>query len=253
MKFYAELRKAVRIRYHEQVDFGKYEKQMQKLLDTFISADEVNQLTKLVNIFDEEFEAEIERIVGDNARADAILSATTAVINEKRESNPAYYDKLSKRISEIIEEYKEKRLTEEEKLKHAKEIRDLLVKDEVEEEASYPESIKRNTQARAFYDNLEARFSEAINNVDARIMVAEESMYGNKPQEELLTQTVLKITKIFKEASKKPDWKNNSDMRNKIEGEIEDILWDIEDTYGVKFDKSDELLATIQQIGVNNY
>jgi type I restriction enzyme R subunit len=254
MKFYAELRKAVRIRYHEQVDFGMYEKQMQKLLDTFISADEVNQLTKLVNIFDEEFEAELERVVGDNARADSILSATTAVITEKRESNPAYYDKLSKRIAEIIEEYKEKRLTEEEKLKHAKEIRDLLIKDEVVEDENYPESIKHNAHARAFYDNLEERFSEAMNNVDERIMVAEVPMgYGNKPQEDLLTQTVLRIVDIFQEASKKPDWKNNSDMRNKIEGQIDDLFWEMEDKYGVKFSQSDELLATIQQIGVNNY
>lgn len=105
MKFYAELRKAVKIRYFEQVDFGKYEKQMQNLLDTFISADEVNQLTKLVNIFDEEFEAELERVVGDNARADAILSASTAVITDKMESNPAYYEKLSLRIKAIIEEW----------------------------------------------------------------------------------------------------------------------------------------------------
>ena len=254
MKFYAELRKAVRIRYYEQVDFGKYEKQMQKLLDTFISADEVNQLTKLVNIFDEEFEAEIERVVGDNARADSILSATTAVITEKRESNPAYYDKLSKRIQEIIEEYKEKRLTEEEKLKHAKEIRDLLIKDEVEEESNYPESIKHNVQARAFYDNLEERFMKAINNVDERIMVAETPLgYGNKQQENLLTQTVLQITEIFQEASKKPDWKNNSDMRNRIEGQIDDLFWEMEDRYGVKFDDGDELLASIQQIGINNY
>ena len=103
---------------------------MQKLLDTFISADEVNQLTKLVNIFDEEFEAELERVVGGNAKAGSILSATTAVITEKRESNPAYYDKLSKRIQEIIEEYRDKRLTKEEKLKHAKEIRDILLIDE---------------------------------------------------------------------------------------------------------------------------
>ena len=254
MKFYAELRKAVRIRYHEQVDFGKYEKQMQKLLDTFISADEVNQLTKLVNIFDKEFEAELERVVGDNARADSILSATTAVITEKRESNPAYYDKLSKRIAEIIEEYKEKRLTEEEKLKHAKEIRDLLLKDESEEDNNYPKSIKHNAHARAFYDNLEEHFSEAINSVDERIMVEETPMeYGNRVQEDLLTQTVLKIVEIFQEAVKKPDWKNNSDMRNKIEGKIEDIFWDIEDSYGIKFEQSDELLATIQQIGVNNY
>jgi len=255
MKFYAELRKAVRIRYHEQVDFGKYEKQMQKLLDTFISADEVNQLTKLVNIFDEEFEAEIERVVGDNARADAILSATTAVITEKRESNPAYYDKLSKRIQEIIEEYREKRLTEEEKLKHAKEIRDLLLKDEAVEESSYPESIKHNTYAKAFYDNLEEPFLEAINSADERIMVAQPPLvlYGDRPQEDLLTQTVLNITEIFQEASKKPDWKNNRDMRNKIEGQIDDLFWEMEDKYGVKFENSDALLATIQQIGINNY
>ena len=258
MKFYAELRKAIRIRYHEQVDFGKYEKQMQKLLDIFISADEVNQLTKLVNIFDEEFEAELERVVGDNARADSILSATTAVITEKRESNPAYYDKLSKRIQEIIEEYREKRLTEEEKLKHAKEIRDLLLKDEAEEESNYPESIKHNIHARAFYDNLEERFGEAMNNVDERILVAEAPLgYGGKAseaaEEDLLTQTVMKIVEIFQEASKKPDWKNNSDMRNKIEGQIDDLFWEMEDKYGVKFSQSDELLATIQQIGVNNY
>ncbi len=254
MKFYAQLRKAVRIRYHEQVDFGKYEKQMQKLLDTFISAEEVNQLTKLVNIFDKEFEAEIERVVGDNARADAILSATTAVITEKRESNPAYYDKLSKRVQEIIEEYKEKRLTEEEKLKQAKEIRDLLIKDGGEEESNYPKSIKNNSSARAFYDNLEEYFSKVMNSVDERILVAEAPIgYGNRVQEDLLTQTVLKIVNIFKEASKKPDWKNNSNMRNKIEGQIEELFWEIEDMYGTKFKNIDEILAMIQQIGVNNY
>jgi len=253
MKFYSELRKAVKIRYFEQVDFGKYEKQMQKLLDTFISAKEVNQLTKLVNIFDEEFEKELERVVGDNARADAILSASTAVITDKMESNPAYYEKLSLRIKAIIEEYRDKRLTEEEKLKMAKDIRSELLEEEGVEESLYPESIKNNIQVRAFYDNLESRFAEAMNNVDERILVAEDSGYGNKPQEDLLTQTVLKIGAIFKEASKKPDWKNNRDVRNRIEGEIDDLFWDIEDMYGVKFKDSDELIAKIQSIGISNY
>ncbi len=239
MKFYANLRKAVRIRYHEQVDFGKYEQQMQKLLDDFISADEVNQLTKLVNIFDEEFEAEIERVVGDNARADSILSAMTAVITEKRESNPAYYDKLSKRIQEIIEEYREKRLTEEEKLQHAKEIRDLLIKGEEIESATYPDEIKHSSYAKVFYDNLQEPFSKALNNVDERI--------------DLLAQTVLNIVETFNEASRKPDWKNNSDVRKKIEGQLDDLFWEMEDNYGLKFENMDELLATIQQIGINNY
>ena len=120
MKFYANLRTSIKIRYHEVVDFGKYEKQMQKLLDTFIGANDVSQLTKLVNIFDEDFDSEIERIVGDNARADAILSASTAIINERMESNPAYYEKIAVRIQEILDKYKDSRLSEEEKLKHAK-------------------------------------------------------------------------------------------------------------------------------------
>jgi hypothetical protein len=63
----------------------------------------------------------------------------------------------------------------------------------------------------------------------------------------------MKIVEIFQEASRKPDWKNNSDMRNKIEGQIEELFWDMEDKYGVKFSQSDELLETIQQIGINNY
>jgi len=109
------------------------------------------------------------------------------------ESNPAYYEKLSLRIKAIIEEYRDKRLTEEEKLKHAKDIRSMLLSEEGTEEDTYPESIKHNVQARAFYDNLESRFVEVINNVDMRIFAAEESSYGNKPQEDLLTMDGMDI------------------------------------------------------------
>ena len=244
LKFYNELRKAVKIRYHEQVDFGKYEKQMQKLLDTFISADEVDQLTKLVNIFDEEFESELERMVGDNARADAILSASTATITEKMESNPAYYEKLSLRIKEIIEEYKDKRLSEEEKLKQAKDIRKMLLSGDESEEEKYPESIKHSLHAKAFYDNLSNYFGAVAEAMPS---------YGSKTSDDLLSQVVLKIDKMFSEVSKKPDWKNNTEVRKTIEGQVEELLWDLEDEYSVKFDNLDAILATIHSIGINNY
>ncbi len=243
LKFYNELRKAVKIRYHEQVDFGKYEKQMQKLLDTFISADEVDQLTKLVNIFDEEFESEIERMVGDNARADAILSAATATITEKMESNPAYYEKLSLRIKEIIEEYKDKRLSEEEKLKQAKDIRKILMSGNEEDEDKYPNGI-HSLPTKAFYDNLSNYFGAV-----AEVM----QTYGNKSSDDLLSQVVLKIDEMFREVSKKPDWKNNTEVRKAIEGQVEELIWDLEDEYSVKFDNLDTILATIHSIGINNY
>jgi type I restriction enzyme R subunit len=233
MKFYSELRKSVKIRYHEEVDFGKYEKQMQKLLDTFISAEEVNQLTKLVNIFDEDFEDELERVIGDNARADTIISATTKVITEKREQNPAYYDKLSKRIQEILEEYKEGRLSDEEKLKHAKDIRSMLMKKNDEDMDEYPEKIKGNPTARSFYDNLQS------------------TMQGL--EDEAFIGTVMKIDNIFKEASKKPDWENNNDVKNGIDQEIDDILWELENEYGIRFDNYDEIISQARSIGINNY
>ncbi|MEA1953582.1 MAG: HsdR family type I site-specific deoxyribonuclease, partial [Campylobacterota bacterium] len=243
LKFYNELRKAVKIRYHEQVDFGKYEKQMQKLLDTFISADEVDQLTKLVNIFDEEFESEIERMVGDNARADAILSASTATIQEKMESNPAYYEKLSLRIKEIIEEYKDKRLSEEEKLKQAKDIRKMLISGYKDDEDKYPKGIN-SLPTKAFYDNIGNYFGAV-----AEVMPS----YGNKSSDDLLLQVVIKIDEMFREVSKKPDWKSNMEVRKSIEGQVEELIWDLEDEYSVKFDNLDTILATIHSIGINNY
>jgi len=77
--------------------------------------------------------------------------------------------------------------------------------------------------------------------------------YGKRAKGDLLSQTALKITEIFQKASKKPDWKNNIDMRNKIEGEVEELFWEMEDSYGLKFKDLDTLLAMILQIGIHNY
>lgn len=237
MKFYANLRVSIRVRYHEVVDFVKYEKQMQKLLDTFISAKDVHQLTKLVNIFDDDFESEIERIVGDNARADTILSAVSATITEKMNSNPAYYEKLSLRIKEIIEAYKSDRLSDEEKLKNAKDVRNMLLSHESQEDENYPKSIKYNKCSCAIFDNIADEFNKLL---------------GDKSSE-ILENTAISFDDIFKKQSKKPDWVNNSDVTNQIDGQIEDILWNLEDEHNIKFENLDKIIARIRSIGINNY
>jgi len=237
MKFYSNLRTSIKIRYHESVDFGKYEKQMQKLMDTFISAEDVHQLTKLVNIFDEDFETEIERIVGDNARADTILSALSATITEKMDSNPAYYEKLSLRIKEIIEAYKNDRLSDEEKLKNAKDIRSLLMAKDVETDENYPESIKHNKCARAIFDNMNDEFNKLL----------------GSNSEEVLESVSISFNDIFKNQSKKPDWVNNTDVTNQIDGCIEEILWELEDEHNISFENIDEIIARVRSIGINNY
>lgn len=237
----------------EEVDFGKYEKQMQKLLDTFISAEEVNQLTKLVNIFDQDFERELERVVGDNARADTILSATTKVITEKREQNPAYYDKLSRRIQEILDAYKAGRLSDEEKLKQAKDIRSLLMRKNGEDSDQYPEKIKKSPITRSFYDNLAPLLDQTSNNIYGSDRAAEPQTSYGKSSDNYIVTTVVKIDQIFREISKKPDWENNNDVKNSIDQAIDDILWELENEQGIKFDNYDAIISQARSIGIHNY
>ena len=144
VKFYNELRKAVQLRYHEACNFGKYEAQMQKLLDTYVSAKEVNELTKLVNIFETEFDDEVQRVEGKNAKADTIISAVSAVVKEKMDSNPAFYKSIAQQIQDIIDEYKAKRLSEEEKLAKAKLLKDLITGALKPNEDRYPKEFNAN-------------------------------------------------------------------------------------------------------------
>ncbi len=231
MRFYAQLRQSVKIRYFEVVDFAQYEKQMQKLLDTFISSDEVNQLTKTVNIFDDGFNQEVERLQGSNARADAILSASSAFISEKMDSNPAYYEKLSQKIKQIIDDYRHKRLSEEEKLANAKEIQKMLLKTSEDEVVNYPIEIRNNTFARIIYDNTADDFSELddLEQVDFS----------------------LKVDGIFQQFNKRPDWQNSIDIKKQIDREILDLLWQIEDDSNIHFN-TDEILDKVRSISINN-
>ena len=53
LKRFMNLRKSVKLRYAEVIDFGEYEPKIKNLLDTHIQADEVYQLNEPVNIFDQ--------------------------------------------------------------------------------------------------------------------------------------------------------------------------------------------------------
>ena len=237
VKFYNELRKAVQLRYHEACDFGKYEAQMQKLLDTYVSAKEVNELTKLVNIFETEFDDEVQRIEGKNAKADTIISAVSAVVKEKMESNPAFYKSIAQQIQEIIDKYKAKRLSEEEKLAKAKQLKDLITGALKPSEDRYPKEFNANKILFAIYDNL----LDILGDV------------GLADVEVVAKNLSLKFYEIYEKASKKPEWHKNKDVENEITSAMEDALWEVEDEYGVSIDDKEKIYQTIRGIGISFY
>ena len=227
LKFFVKLKEAVKIRYHEKIDFKKYESGMQKLLDTFISADEVIEIVKPVDIFDVEFDEQVKALNTSNAKADAILSAISANIKENYEKNPYFYENLSKKIEEILKNYKEKRLSEEEKLKEALKLKDKLLNSKT----TYPKELENRFQ-KIMYDNLKDDFKEL------------------KLSDDVLFNFIKKLNGLFDEISKKPDWEKT--QRKRIEREVEDILYEIEDEFGVSFNL-DKITPKIIGVGIANY
>ena len=105
-RFFLKLRVSVKSRYSDGIDYRQYEAQIQKLINTHVTSDEVIQLTNQVNIFDKNaFEKEVEQHTSPAARADLIASRTAKTINEKMGEDPAFYKKFSRMLEEVIEEY----------------------------------------------------------------------------------------------------------------------------------------------------
>ncbi|WP_027327436.1 type I restriction endonuclease subunit R [Helicobacter pametensis] len=228
LKFYVELKHNVQIRYHEKVDFKSYEKQMQDLIDRYIGANEAKVLVELVGIFDERFLLQEDQMTSDHARADRILNATNQIITQEREKNPFFYDELSKRIARVLEDYKQGRIDEIEKLIKAKEILEDLKGYSSNHQQNYPNALTKIAQ-KAFYDNLKSRFED----------------------EERLVEFVLRLDEVFAQKSQKPDWQFNLEVSKQIEQEIDDLLYDYE--VQIASEEIEGLIIQVREIGQKNY
>ncbi|MCD8518262.1 MAG: HsdR family type I site-specific deoxyribonuclease, partial [Flavobacterium sp.] len=94
LKFFTELRNSVVNTYTDKIDFKKYEKQLQKLLDQHVTTEEVIRLTEQVSILDAKaFEQELEKVVGARAKAETIASRTAKHISERMDEDPVFYKK----------------------------------------------------------------------------------------------------------------------------------------------------------------
>lgn len=228
------LRNRLRNKYNEDINFAEYESKMQKLYDEFIGVeDNVKVLTKIPNIFDYNFDEEINSLELED-KADAILNASKNTLKEILEENPELYKRLSERIDEIINDYKNNRITSEEKLELAQEIA-LTIKGKNEKEnIKYDESIRDNKCARSVYDNSKKYIED----------------------ENILIYFSLFVDKLFKDKSSIPDWQNMEHIRINIESNIDDKLFELENDKKIEKITGQEMrefLYILVHIGLNIY
>ncbi|MCP1156606.1 type I restriction enzyme endonuclease domain-containing protein [Bacillus infantis] len=240
LKFFQELRKNVKYRYSDTIDHKEYEAKMQMLMDHYISAEEVIRVTNPVDILNEKaFEEELERLESKRAKADAIRTRLTKSVRAKWDENPAYYKRFSERIQEAIREYKDKRISEAEYLNKMKDIMKDYRKGEPAED--YPEVIKENRNAQAFYGvtkELMAQIKES------------HSSYGSDPIGDL----ALRMDAVVKE-HQKVDWHNNLEIHNRIAQDLDDLLFDFSNKYQIDldFDTIDKIIEQIKTIALRRY
>ena len=144
-----KLRQSVAAKYFDEIDYKKYESQIQKLVDAHIDSDEVKTIVKPVNIFErDEFNKEVKKVVGEAAKADTIASRTKKYIQEKMEEDPAFYKKFSEMLKDTIKDYEEHRISEKEYHEHVNKIMEDVLNHTDE---SFPEEVKDNDVAKAIY------------------------------------------------------------------------------------------------------
>jgi type I restriction enzyme, R subunit len=226
LKFFANLRVAVRRRYAEEVDFGEYEPKIQKLIDTHVGTGEVRKVTPLVNIFDKDaFRKEVEEATGTASKADMIAHRTKKSISEKMAEDPAFYKKFSEMIEDVLRAWREKRISDVEFLARSEEI-NAAVTNRTEDDL--PPALRTYEVARAFYGIVRGILKPK----------------PDVPQEkEISTDAALGIDKIISD-NRIVDWTVNTDIQNRMKMLIEDFLFDLMKKRGVAitFDDVDRIM-----------
>lgn len=251
-KFYQELRASVKLRYSDTIDHKEYEAKMRNLMDTYIAAEDIIQITAPVDILNEkEFEDELMRLGSPRAKADAIRTRMTKRISEKWDENPAYYKKFSERIEEIIEQYKEKRISELEYLEKMRNVMNDLRKGY--SGTTYPEKIKHNIHAQAFYGVIkEVLEDERYHETADTDRVAENGSIYN--YESILADIAMDVEVIIERHSK-VDWHDNPDVHKKISQEIDELLYLVKKKHFPKmtFDQIDAMIENIKTVALRRY
>ena len=238
LHFFQKLRVSIKKRYAEEIDYKEYERKIQKLIDTYIKSDDILQITPLVDIFDKEkFEAEVDKVDGIRARADTIANRTKKTITEKWEEDPAFYKRFSKLLSDTIEEFLAKRLSDAEYLEKVVEIMES-VRNRTGDDI--PEKLEHRDVAKAFYGLV----YEVINKFEA----------GDYEPREFSANVGLKIDDIMQD-SLVVDWINNTDIQNLMLNRIEEYLYEVKDQYGValSYEDIDAIMEQSLNVAKNRY
>lgn len=168
VEFYRHLQRMIGLNSGDSVDLKSYSEDMRRILDAYIKAKDSKTLIKIedqglcevlaqmdINDFHKELS---QAFKNESFMAESIANNTRKRIIEKEASDPKYYEKLSSLLNDLINQFREKKLTY---LEYLQQIHDLAKQVIHKEDKSYPKKINTNA-LKTLYDNLDQNEALAL-------------------------------------------------------------------------------------------
>ncbi|GAA7426727.1 HsdR family type I site-specific deoxyribonuclease [Helicobacter pylori] len=171
---YRHLQKVIGLNSGDSVDLKSYSEDMRRILDAYIKATDSETLIKiedqglcevLAQMDVNDFNKALSQVFkNESSMAESIANNTRKRIIEKEASDPKYYENLSSLLNDLINQFREKKLTYSAYLQKIQGLAKQVVH---KEDKNYPEKI--NTDAlKTLYDNLDGNEALALE-IDACI------------------------------------------------------------------------------------
>ena len=221
LKFIKDLKKLAEIKIkaknkfeREKETFKECSAKVLALIDEHIKVEGIEKLINPTSIFSERFDEEVEKIGSIESKASEIEHAVKHEINLKMDEDPIYYESLKDKLKQIIDDYKENRISAVQQLK--------LVK-EVLTEMRNPQNEAKNLGI----DPLISPFYKLLlndNKETSKNMLKEDvAQYGNRKklsEKEAATE----IFNILEDYTNIIDWHIKDDVKRQIRSKLKRVL-----------------------------
>ena len=209
LKRFIEIKKITQTVLAERVDFSKYEDQIRKILDKYVTAKGVEILSKPINLSDimefNRFIEDAQNGLSNRSKAEAIAAQTQKTIHERWEQDPIFYKKFSDQVKALIETLKTAKKEDLNAL--LEETKQLQTEVENYEDNDIPASIREIKALHPFY------------------RLARQDLNENASQEQIL-QIVQHIGSVIQK-EKIVDWKTSIEVKRAVRDQLEDFLFDV--------------------------
>ena len=215
---YEKVREEVKLASGDYINLKMYEPAMRHLLDTYIRAEESEELSTfddltLVELIVERGDAAVDALPegirkNPEAIAETIVNNVRRLIIDEMATNPRYYEKMSELLDALILQRKQEAIDYKDYLSRIVALTERISNPQTQ--SSYPTSID-SSALRALFDNLQVR--------------GPMPSYDAEPLVETKAAKALAIDRAIRSV-KKADWRGNRlkerEVRRAIKSELDD-------------------------------